>query len=69
MSHTSEDLVELDQLTAEEVVTGFREGRPYRVWVLPKGRRNEALDTFVLALAARMSLPRALERQVEFTVV
>jgi phage terminase large subunit GpA-like protein len=57
-----------DQLTAEEVVTRHREGRPYRVWVLPKGRRNEALDTFVLALAARMSLPRALERQVEFTV-
>jgi len=45
------------QLTSESVVTRFREGRPYRVWVLPKGRRNEVLDTFVLALAALKSLP------------
>ncbi|MCX4195113.1 phage terminase large subunit family protein [Methylobacterium organophilum] len=46
-----------DQLTSEHVVTRYREGRPYRVWVLPKGKRNEALDTFVLALAALKSLP------------
>ena len=32
------------QLTSEQVVTRKREGRPYRVWVLPPGRRNEALD-------------------------
>jgi phage terminase large subunit GpA-like protein len=35
------------------VQTRFKEGRPYRVWVLPDGRRNEALDTAVYALAAR----------------
>lgn len=46
-----------DQLTSESVVTRYREGRPYRVWVLPKGRRNEVLDTLVLALAALKSLP------------
>ena len=43
------------QLTAEQVVTRYKQGRPYRVWDLPKGKRNEALDTFVLALAARLS--------------
>jgi phage terminase large subunit GpA-like protein len=37
-------------------VTRYKEGRPYRVWVLPGGKRNEALDCRVYALAARMSL-------------
>lgn len=55
-----------DQLTSERVATRFREGRPYRVWVLEKGKRNEALDTFVLALAARKSLPRHIERNFEY---
>ena len=41
------------QLTAETVQTRFKEGRPYRVWVLPPGKANEALDTAVYALAAR----------------
>lgn len=45
-----------EQATAETVVTRFKEGRPYRVWTLPKGRRNEALDCRVYALAARTSL-------------
>ncbi|MFN4126171.1 phage terminase large subunit family protein [Pannonibacter indicus] len=41
------------QLTAERVVTRFERGRPIRSWQ-PKrdGERNEALDTFVYALAA-----------------
>jgi phage terminase large subunit GpA-like protein len=56
-----------DQLTSERVATRFREGRPYRVWVLEKGKRNEALDTFVLALAARKSLPRHIERNFEYS--
>lgn len=51
-----------DQLTSEQVVTRKKEGRPYRVWILPSGKRNEALDTFVMALAARMSMPVRLER-------
>jgi phage terminase large subunit GpA-like protein len=51
-----------EQLTSESVVTRYREGRPYRVWVLPKGKRNEALDTFVLALAALKALPFRLDR-------
>jgi phage terminase large subunit GpA-like protein len=41
------------QLTAETVQTRYKEGRPYRVWVLPPGKANEALDTAVYALAAR----------------
>lgn len=44
------------QATAEKVVTRYREGRPYRVWVLESGKRNEALDCRVYAMAARMSL-------------
>lgn len=42
------------QLTAERVETRKKNGRPYRVWV-PTRERNEALDTFVYALAARMA--------------
>lgn len=49
------------QLTSEQVVTRKREGRPYRVWVLPPGRRNEALDCAVLALSARLALRVRIE--------
>jgi phage terminase large subunit GpA-like protein len=53
------------QLTSEQVVTRKREGRPYRVWVPKKaGARNEALDTAVYALAARMSIPIRLSGEV-----
>jgi phage terminase large subunit GpA-like protein len=41
------------QLTSEVVRTRYAQGRPYRVWILPPGRRNEALDTACYALAAR----------------
>jgi len=51
-----------NQLTAESAVTRFREGRPYRVWVVKKGRRNEVLDTFVQCMAARHSVAVPLER-------
>ncbi len=50
------------QLTAEKVVTRYRLGRPLRVWEKPAGARNEALDTFVYALAALKSLPIRLDR-------
>ena len=41
------------QLTAEKIVTRYnKDGFPQRVWVLPSGRRNEALDVEVYALAA-----------------
>ena len=44
------------QLTVEYVRTIFPEGRaPFRKWFCPPGKRNEALDTMVYALAARMS--------------
>lgn len=50
-----------DQLTAEQVMTRYREGRPYRIWTCAKGKRNEALDTFVYALAALKSLRNRLD--------
>jgi phage terminase large subunit GpA-like protein len=53
-----------DQLTSEQVVTRKREGRPYRVWTLPNGKRNEILDCAVLALAAYKSAPAGLEGQL-----
>lgn len=49
------------QLTSESVVTRYKEGQPYRVWVLPQGRRNEALDCSVYALAARQSIKLRLD--------
>lgn len=51
-----------DQLTAEKVVTRYRQGKPYRVWEKRKEDRNEALDTFVYALAALRSMPMRLDR-------
>ncbi|MDB2414196.1 phage terminase large subunit family protein [Rickettsiales bacterium] len=40
------------QLTAERIQTKFINGHPTRIWVMPKGRRNEALDCRVYGLAA-----------------
>lgn len=45
------------QATSEARMTRHREGRAYTVWVLPAGKRNEALDCRVYALAAAKSLP------------
>ena len=39
------------QLTSEERKVRYTNGHPVHVWVLPKGRRNEALDQFKYALA------------------
>jgi phage terminase large subunit GpA-like protein len=41
-----------EQLTAERLVTKYVNGRPRLMWVKPAGRRNEALDCAVYALAA-----------------
>lgn len=57
------DQAYFDQLTSEKVMTRHREGRPYRVWVpVRQGARNEALDTFVYALAALKALPLRLDK-------
>ena len=45
-----------DQLTAEVVQTKYTRGFPQRVYILPEGRRNEALDVRVYAYAALQSL-------------
>ncbi len=55
------------QLTAERRETRKRLGQSYTVWVCPDGKRNEALDTMVGALAVRQSLPRRIERGIEFS--
>jgi phage terminase large subunit GpA-like protein len=41
-----------EQLTAERLVTRYVKGRPKLEWVNPPGKRNEALDGAVYALAA-----------------
>lgn len=46
------DLAFYEQLTAEELRTRVVNGRPAKVWTLPDGKRNEALDLLVYALAA-----------------
>ena len=43
------------QLSAEKIQTKYKLGNPYRVWIKTRSR-NEALDCFVMALAARTSL-------------
>ncbi|SER58685.1 Phage terminase, large subunit GpA [Faunimonas pinastri] len=57
-----------EQLTSERRETRYKAGVPYTVWVLPPGKRNEVLDTFVGALAVRRSLPRRIEQSLEYAV-
>lgn len=45
-----------EQLTAERLVTRYVKGHPRLEWVKPAGRRNEALDCAVYALAAAHNL-------------
>jgi len=50
------------QATAEQRETRFRHGRPYTVWTVMKGRRNEATDCRVYAMAAMKSIPLAMRK-------
>jgi len=50
------DVAYFEQLTAEVVQTQYQKGFPIRVYVLPGGKRNEALDLRVYAYAALQSL-------------
>lgn len=45
-----------EQLTSERLVTRYVKGRPRLEWIKPAGRRNEALDLEVYALAAAHKL-------------
>ena len=40
-----------EQLTSERLLTRYSKGVPQKVWVLPSGQRNEALDCRVYAMA------------------
>jgi phage terminase large subunit GpA-like protein len=51
------------QLTAEKLVTRYVKGFPVREWTKKAGARNEALDTFVYALAAMQSLYMRFNRR------
>ncbi|RAI36675.1 hypothetical protein CH341_30205 [Rhodoplanes roseus] len=57
------------QLTASERrVQRKRGGVTIAVWEEIPGKRNEALDTMVGALAVRRSLPKAIQRSLEYAV-
>lgn len=61
--HFSKELNEeyFNQLTAEKKELKIIARRPVPVWVCPKGKRNETLDTFVYGLAAYKLLNPNLE--------
>jgi len=56
-----------DQLAAERRERRLRMGQAYSVWVKIR-ERNEALDTFVGALAMRKALPAVIQAGLEFSV-
>lgn len=56
-----------EQLNSERRVIRKRLGQSYIVWEKVRDR-NEALDTFVGALAMRKALPRVIERGLEFSI-
>jgi phage terminase large subunit GpA-like protein len=56
-----------DQLASEVCKTKMIKGRALRYWFLPSGRRNEALDCFVYAIAARNSLRLKLISRPDFS--
>jgi phage terminase large subunit GpA-like protein len=56
-----------DQLNSERRVVRRRLGQSYIAWEQVRDR-NEALDTFVGALAMRKALPRVIERELEYSV-
>ncbi|WP_342106312.1 phage terminase large subunit family protein [Methylobacterium sp. SI9] len=57
-----------EQLTAERREVRRRLGQQVVVWITPKGKRNEALDTFVGCLAVRKALSQRIERGLEYGV-
>ena len=56
---------EFEQLTAERLVTRYNKGFSRMEWIKPPGRRNEALDCYVYALAAAVwaGIERFTEKQ------
>lgn len=53
-----------EQLVSESVKIVYRNGRPVRMWMPPAGgKRNEALDTFIYAMAARAPLAIDYDRR------
>lgn len=57
-----------DQLCSERREVRRRaDGQYFSLYVLPSGKRNEALDTMVGCLAVRRSLPGRIERGLEYS--
>lgn len=57
---------EYEQLTAERLVTKYYRGRPRLEWMKPPGRRNEALDCAVYAMAAAHMLGMPRWREIDW---
>jgi len=55
-----------EQLTAERLVTRYVKGHPRMEWVKPAGKRNEALDCAVYALACTVWLHMDRWRESEW---
>jgi phage terminase large subunit GpA-like protein len=53
------------QLTSEKLERVYRHGYPMKQWVLPAGKRNEALDCRVYATAAFLSLSATPAKMLE----
>lgn len=62
---TGRDPAYFEELTAETLRTVYRQGRGRKQWVLPDGKRNEALDVRVYAYAAVLGL--VAQRAVRLT--
>jgi phage terminase large subunit GpA-like protein len=65
---TDRDINYFAQLISERSVTKFANGQKFRVWELPPGRANEALDIRVYgyaALCGLMHMGLKLNRRVE----
>lgn len=69
--HFPHDLEEryFEQITAEHKITRHSAGMPKPQWVLPPGKRNEALDCYVYALGALKILNPNLEQMAKENIV
>ncbi len=57
-----------EQMTSEKQVTRYVKGFPVKDWILPSGKRNEALDCAVLAYAALQWLYTKYRREAIWAI-
>jgi phage terminase large subunit GpA-like protein len=56
-----------EQLTSEKKVSRYTNGKVYREWILPPGKRNEALDTFVYSYCLLQFVMSKYDRKTFWT--